>query len=333
MSKSVKNIIQYAIILGIGGVFLFYVFNGIDWSDQLQRIKSANPYWLTLGMSISLLSHWFRAYRATMLYDALNYKISTKNSIYAVLIGYLVNYFIPRAGEVSRCAALSKTDGIPMEKSLGSVVTERVVDMFILLIILLVIVVLQIDLIKQFVESYSGLNEQSASNGTLKFVILGVIVGGLAAVYFFRKRISGFPLVQRFILLLKGFGEGLLSIKDVKNPILFVILSILIWVGYILMMYFCLFALESTANLSFVDCLTVFAIGTIGVVLPAPGAGAGTYHFFVMQSLLLFGVQKEDGIAYATLVHGTQMVFLIVFGLIASFIVFLQKKNIGNEQV
>jgi uncharacterized membrane protein YbhN (UPF0104 family) len=84
LSKSVKNIIQYAIILGIGGVFLFYVFNGIDWSDQLQRIKSANPYWLTLGMSISLLSHWFRAYRATMLYDALNYKISTKNSIYAV---------------------------------------------------------------------------------------------------------------------------------------------------------------------------------------------------------------------------------------------------------
>ena len=134
--------------MGIGGVFLFYVFNGIDWSDQLQRIKSANPYWLTLGMGISLLSHWFRAYRATMLYDALNYKISTKNSFYAVLIGYLVNYFIPRAGEVSRCASLSKTNGIPMEKSLGSVVTERVVDMFILLIILLVIVVLQIELIK-----------------------------------------------------------------------------------------------------------------------------------------------------------------------------------------
>jgi hypothetical protein len=98
-------------------------------------------------------------------------------------------------------------------------------------------------------------------------------------------------------------------------------------------MYFCLFALEATASLSFVDCLTVFAIGTIGVVLPAPGAGAGTYHFFVMQSLLLFGVQKEDGIAYATLVHGTQMVFLIAFGLIASFIVFLQKKDTVNEQV
>ena len=333
MSKSVKNIIQYAIILGIGGVFLFYVFNGIDWSDQLQRIKSANPYWLTLGMSISLLSHWFRAYRATMLYDALNYKISTKNSFYAVLIGYLGNYIIPRAGEVSRCVALSKTDEIPMEKSLASVVTERVVDMVILLIILIIIVILQFDLILQFLEPYDNLFAQFVGTSSIKFIVLGVFIAVLALIYIMRKRISGFPLVQRIIVLLKGFAEGLLSIKHVKNPALFILLSIFIWVGYIFMMYFCLFALEATASLSFVDCLTVFAIGTIGVVLPAPAAGAGTYHTFVMQSLLLFGVQKEDGIAYATLVHGTQMVFLIAFGLIASFIVFLQKKNIGNEQV
>jgi glycosyltransferase 2 family protein len=333
LSKSVKNIIQYAIILLIGGVFLFYVFNGIDWSDQLLRIKSANPYWLTLGMSISLLSHWFRAYRATMLYDALNYKISTKNSFYAVLIGYLGNYIIPRAGEVSRCVALSKTDEIPMEKSLASVVTERVVDMVILLIILITIVILQFDLILQFLEPYDNLFAQFVGTSSIKFIVLGVFIAVLALIYIMRKKISGFPLVQRIIVLLKGFAEGLLSIKHVKNPALFILLSIFIWVGYIFMMYFCLFALEATANLSFVDCLTVFAIGTIGVVLPAPAAGAGTYHTFVMQSLLLFGVQKEDGIAYATLVHGTQMVFLIAFGLIASFIVFLQKKNTVNEQV
>jgi uncharacterized protein (TIRG00374 family) len=268
-----------------------------------------------------------------MLYDALNYKISTKNSFYAVLIGYLGNYIIPRAGEVSRCVSLSKTDEIPMEKSLASVVTERVVDMVLLLIILILILILQFDLIQQFLEPYDNLFAQFVGTSFIKFIILGLFVAVLVLIYVMRKRISGFPLVQRIIILLKGFAEGLLSIKNVKNPALFILLSILIWVGYIFMMYFCLFALEATANLSFVDCLTVFAIGTIGVVLPAPAAGAGTYHTFVMQSLLLFGVQKEDGIAYATLVHGTQMVFLIAFGLIASFIVFLQKKNKVDEQV
>ena len=93
------------------------------------------------------------------------------------------------------------------------------------------------------------------------------------------------------------------------------------------MMYFCLFALESTAYLSFTDCLVVFAIGTIGIVLPAPGAGAGTYHFFVMQSLLLFGVAKEDGIAYATMVHGVQMIVLLVIGAIASMLVIAKQKQ------
>jgi hypothetical protein len=333
LSKSLKNIIQYVVILAIGILFLSYVFNGIDWTDQLRRMKSANPYWLALGMGISLLSHWIRAYRGILLYQALGYKTSSKNSFYAVLIGYMMNYFIPRAGEVSRCASLSKTDGIPMEKSLGSVVTERVVDIFILLVILLVIFILQIDLIKQFLESYSVLNPSSNSGNTLKWIILGLGSIGLLVVYIFRKKITAFPLVQRFIILLKGFAEGLLSIKNVQNPFLFIVLSILIWVGYILMMYFCLFALDATAELSFINCLTIFAIGTIGVVLPAPGAGAGTYHFFVMQALLLFGVQKEDGIAYATLVHGTQMVFLIFIGLIASLLVVLQKKNDSNEQV
>ncbi|MFY8020424.1 MAG: lysylphosphatidylglycerol synthase transmembrane domain-containing protein [Bacteroidia bacterium] len=331
MSKTVKNIVQYAIILAIGILFLSYVFNGIDWNDQLSRMKSANPYWLALGMAVSLLSHWFRAYRGILLYDALGYKTSSKNSFYAVLIGYMANYFIPRAGEVSRCASLSKTDGIPMEKSLGTVVTERVVDMFILLLILLVIFVLQIDLIKQFLESYPILNENSQGSSIIKWFALVVILLGFLAAYIFRKRISGFPLVQRIVLLLKGFAEGLLSIKNVRSPFLFILLSVLIWMGYIFMMYTCLFALEATSNLSFVDCLTVFAIGTIGIVLPAPGAGAGTYHFFVMQSLLLFGVQKEDGIAYATLVHGTQMVFLIAAGLIAVLMVFLQKKKKVNE--
>jgi glycosyltransferase 2 family protein len=97
-------------------------------------------------------------------------------------------------------------------------------------------------------------------------------------------------------------------------------------------MYVCLFSLEATSHLNFVDCLTVFAIGTIGVVLPAPGAGAGTYHFFVMQSLLLYGVSKEDGIAYATMVHGIQMIVLLILGAIASIIVMGKQKNKMNEQ-
>lgn len=295
---------------------------------------AANYNWLALGVVISMISHWIRAYRATLLYDAMHFKVSTTNSFYAVLIGYMMNYIIPRAGEVSRCAAISKTDDVPVEKSLGSVVTERLVDMVILLAILGIIFLLQFDMISTFISDALKSNTQDTNAQSIpwKWIALASFGGIGLLLFLLRKRLVQSSLFARIFSLIQGFGDGLLSIRHVKKPFLFIVLSVLIWVGYILMMYFCLFSMESTSHLSIVDCLTVFAIGTIGVVLPAPGAGAGTYHFFVMQSLLLFGVAKEDGIAYATMVHGIQMVILIILGAIASLIVLGKQKNKENEQ-
>jgi uncharacterized membrane protein YbhN (UPF0104 family) len=247
----------------------------------------------------------------------------------------MMNYIIPRAGEVSRCAALSKTDDVPVEKSLGSVVTERLVDMVILVLILGTIFLLQINIITEFIgKALNSGNSETQNNGfPWKWIALAAlsIIGIL--IFTLRKKLVKSALFARIFVMIQGFGDGLLSIRHVKKPFLFVVLSLLIWVGYILMMYVCLFAMDSTAHLSLVDCLTVFAIGTIGVVLPAPGAGAGTYHFFVMQSLLLFGVAKEDGIAYATMVHGIQMIVLLILGAVASLLVIGKQKQKLNEQV
>lgn len=329
-----KKFIQYGIILAIGAGFLFFVFKDTNWNELFSKMASAKISWLLVGVLISIISHWIRAYRATQLYEALHFKISTTHSFYAVLVGYMMNYIIPRAGEISRCAALSKTDDVPVEKSLGTVVTERIVDMALLVIILGVIFLMQFDLISNFItETVSSADGSSSNDGmSWKSIVLGIFVLFGIVIFAMRKRLVQTKLFLRIFELIQGFGDGLLSIRHVRNPVQFVLLSIAIWVGYILMMYFCLFAMESTSHLSFADCLIVFAIGTIGVVLPAPGAGAGTYHFFVMQSLLLFGVAKEDGIAYATMVHGIQMIVLLILGAIASVLVVAQQKKKINEQ-
>lgn len=329
-----KKFIQYGIILAIGAGFLFFVFKDTNWNELFSKMASAKISWLLVGVLISIVSHWIRAYRATQLYEALHFKISTTHSFYAVLVGYMMNYIIPRAGEISRCAALSKTDDVPVEKSLGTVVTERIVDMALLVIILGVIFLMQFDLISNFItETVSSADGSSSNDGmSWKSIVLGIFVLFGIVIFAMRKRLVQTKLFLRIFELIQGFGDGLLSIRHVRNPVQFVLLSIAIWVGYILMMYFCLFAMESTSHLSFADCLIVFAIGTIGVVLPAPGAGAGTYHFFVMQSLLLFGVAKEDGIAYATMVHGIQMIVLLILGAIASVLVVAQQKKKINEQ-
>jgi len=323
-----KKVIQYFVILLVGGGFMYYVFKDQNWAELWQKIATANLWWLSLGLLVSLLSHWLRGYRAVMMYDAMNYKIKTNNSFYAVLIGYMMNYFIPRAGEVARCASLNKSDNLPVEKSLGSVVTERIFDVIIMLFLLGLVFLIQFNLIWDFIQNALANNKAQAATNSfpIKWILLVFILLMVALVFILRNKIKSHPIFSKILGVLKGFSDGLLSIKHVKRPYLFVFLSISIWTCYILMMYFCFFALQSTQHLNFAACLTVFAIGSIGVALPAPGAGAGTYHYFISQSLLLFGVATVDGVAYATMVHGAQMVLLIVLGSISSLILFFQKK-------
>lgn len=276
-------------------------------------------------MGISILSHYLRAIRARLLYEPIGYKVSNANSFYAVLIGYMMNYIIPRAGEVSRCAVLTKTNNMPLEKSVGTVVTERLVDLILLFLILILVFALRFDLLYTYLTDNFG--NHINSNPTLKITLIAIFIASFAFVWFKRHSLASKPVFIKLVNFLRGFTEGLLSIKRVNQPVLFVALSLGIWVCYILMMYLCLFSLESTSLLTFTDCLVVFAMGTIGVVIPAPGAGAGTYHFAVMQSLLWFGVPKTDGIAYATIVHGVQMILLISLGLLSSLALFLNQKK------
>jgi uncharacterized protein (TIRG00374 family) len=333
VSEKTKKNLLLALIMLVGIIFTLYAFRDVNINDVVTKISNANLGWLILGMGISLASHWLRAYRATLLYEAMHFEVSVKNSFLAVLIGYMMNYFIPRAGEVSRTAAISKSDNVPLEKGLGSVVTERIVDMVLLLIILGIIFLFQFDLIYGFVEQILRSNASEEKSGLpIKRILLGAVAIASVLLFLLRKKLVQTKLFERVFSVLQGFADGLLSIRHLKKPYLFIGLSVLIWIGYILMMYFCLFSMEPTSHLLFIDCLTVFAIGTIGIVLPAPGAGAGTFHFFIMQSLLLFGVSKEDGLAYATLVHGAQMILLIGLGLIASALIFTQQNKV-NEQV
>lgn len=329
MNPKLKSFIQYSIIILIGVVSLYYVYSGTDWSDLWDKIIHTNYFWITIGMLISLLSHFLRGYRAVMLYDALNYKVSVKYSFYAVMIGYMMNTLIPRSGEVSRCASLVKTNDVPIEKSLGTVVTERIFDMLILILILAFVFFMQFDVLTKYIQNSNSSSVQSTSSGiNLKLILILASVVVVGIFFLVRKKLADNPLFKKVVDLVKGFGEGLMSVRQVKNPMLFIFLTVSIWACYILMMYFCLFAMKSTENLGFMQCLTVFAIGAIGVVIPAPGGG--TYVAAIIQSLLFYGVAKEDGRAYATVVQGIQMMLLLVVGAICSYLVLaMHKKKIA----
>lgn len=321
-----KKAVQYLIIFAIGAGFLYVGFQGKNIDEIWTKIRESNPLWLFVGLGISIFSHFIRAWRATQFYSALGYKVGNTNSFLAVLISYMMNYFIPRAGEVSRCAVLKKTDDVPVEKSLGTVVAERTFDMILLLLILGLVFVLQFELLFSYIQgNLQGSGQQSSH--TIVYFLLAIVFLFFLVAWFTRKSWLSHPFITKIRTILLGFADGLLSFRRLPNPLLFLAQSVAIWICYILMMYFCLFAMPATADLSFSACLTVFAIGTIGVVIPAPGAGAGTYHYAIMQSLLLFGVAANDGIAYATLVHGAQMLILIALGALSSLLVVVRTKK------
>ncbi|MFN4083451.1 MAG: lysylphosphatidylglycerol synthase transmembrane domain-containing protein [Bacteroidia bacterium] len=323
-----KKAIQYLITFAIGGAFLYFVFKDTKWNEIYNKIQHANYFYIALGMFVSIISHYLRAVRAIYLYQPLGFTIQQKNSFYAVMVGYMMNYIIPRAGEVSRCAVLAKTNHMPIEKSLGTVVTERLVDLFLLALILMVIVFGRFELLYDYIKQNIGGKSGTQNINFVKPIIALVLLGIAIFLWMSRKKLKGHPFFNRLVNIVKGFIEGLLSIKKVKSPLAFIALSVGIWVCYILMMYICLFSMESTSQLNFMDCLVVFAMGTIGIIIPAPGAGAGTYHFAIMTALTWFGVSKDDGIAYATIVHGVQMILLIVLGAIASVLVLAQQKKL-----
>jgi uncharacterized protein (TIRG00374 family) len=256
-----------------------------------------------------------------------------KKTFSAVMVGYLVNYAIPRAGEVARCALLMRTDKIPVEKSLGTVVLERIFDFIILGLLVMATFIFQFDLIMEIYERLKG-NSSSGSGQTsiIKYILLaGVLLGGivLALFFIFRNKIKSTAIYIKIETMLLGFWTGMKSISQVKNKLLFIFYSLGIWFCYLMMMYFSFKGLHATEALGMNEALLVLVASTFGMVMPVPG-GTGPFHYFTRESLILFGVSAIDGTSYATIVHGAQLLMFATVGSIC-FLILRSEEKKTNE--
>ena len=133
------------------GVFLiWYSLSKLSFDDLVTYFKNADYAWIFLAMLMGLLSHLSRAYRWLYQLEPLGYNVKLGNSIMAVFATYLINYTIPRAGEVARASILTNYEGVPFEKSFGTIVAERIADLIVMIGIISVTLFLQFDFIYQF---------------------------------------------------------------------------------------------------------------------------------------------------------------------------------------
>jgi hypothetical protein len=296
---------------------------GIDPAGKslLQKILSsfqeAKLFILFIVLFCFMISNISRALRWRMLLDPIAGKTSLVNAFSSIMAAYMVNLGIPRSGEFVRAGLMSKYEDIPPEKVMGTIVTDRVIDVLCLLI------VIGLALLFSFQDMYSFFQENSGveSDVSLLFVLIGLALLGIVflyVVYRYRARIFQSRLGKKVLNIILGFAEGLKTIFKLKRPMVFIIHSLVIWVMYYLMTYLSFFAIAPTSHLSPVAGLVVFVFGTLGFVFPAPG-GMGSYQYLVSEALTkLYGLNIGDASSFANIVFFAVTIFgNIIFGIIS----------------
>jgi hypothetical protein len=161
--------------------------------------------------------------------------------------------------------------------------------------------------------------------------IIALVVLTIMVVLFFvvRKFLSDkndSPLKIKIRGVLKEIASGFKSVLRMKKTGWFIFHTIFIWFIYFLMSWVCFFCLEATSHLDIKAGLFILVVGGLGMSAPVQG-GIGAFHYIVSQGLQLFGVSSTDGIVYATLVHTTQTLVVIVTGLFGMLMLFLVRKK------
>ncbi|MBY0435786.1 MAG: flippase-like domain-containing protein [Cyclobacteriaceae bacterium] len=318
MSKSVRTVLQYIVMLALTAGLLWLSLRGLNVGEGGNKAefiwrawKEADKFYLIMMAVVAFASHVLRAERWKMMLVPTGNHIKLSNSFFSLMIGYLVNLAIPRGGEFSRCYNLYKLEDTPVEVSFGTVVVERLIDVLCLLVIILLAFLAEWDKLMAFLESLGiGKQRDGFSVPPIVFVgLAGIIVIGVL-IFLFRKN-------EKLKKLFLGFKEGLLSVFQLKNTWLFVFYSIAIWLLYFLMSYCVIEAFETTNELGFGAVLVLFALGAIAMAAPLPG-GAGSYHTIVPLGLvMLYALPQADAIAFVFIFHAWQTLTMIVGGVVS----------------
>ncbi len=236
------------------------------------------------------------------------------------MIGYLVNSLVPRLGEVTRCGIINRTDKVPVAFSFGTVITERVIDLMMLLMITVATLLLQFDLLRgEFIWVKDSVISMVTSNWWV--LAIASILGAIGIYLIFFSRLSEkINLIQKIKAFINQLLEGILSLRKLKNQKGFWSATIGIWVLYFLMLYVITFGSEMTKDLGVLAGMSILVMGSFGMAAPLPN-GVGSFHAFVAGILVLYGIDSEDGKIFALILHTSQYLTVLLFGSISLILV------------
>lgn len=331
MKKQLGNILKFIISLGIGVGLVFWSLKGIT-AEQKQMIfdsfKRANYFWLFLLMFFGLASNFFRAQRWRLLLKPLGYSPNYWNTFSAVMIMFFANLAFPRLGEVLRCSILAKYEKVPVEKSIGTMVLERVIDLVCILILGGLILLLEYQRYFQFFKDlFFGKKATTTTEpNTLKMIVFIAIAVVIVAGIIYMLKKHGIDKLMVFIKdKFLGLWQGIISIKDLDKKWEFLFHTFAIWICYILMPYFGFKCLEETANLGWTAAMAAVFFG--GFAMVATQGGIGVFQIVIQKILTTYGIASIIGLSYGWISWSVQNLSVVVAGIFSLICLAMFNKN------
>jgi len=333
MKRFLTTVIKTVVPLGLG-IYLFWVFfaNMSQTAKAIffKAIQEANYGIILISLIGGFIAYLSRAYRWKYVLEPLGYQTKFWNRYHAIMIGYVVNLTIPRAGEASRSAILQRSDNVPFSVSFGTIIAERAVDLVLLGTIALVTAftcAADFEAIRDLIQQRFGVSTNNSSGfGNLVWIALTFLL--LLVVFILYK----YPTIRvKVFAFLQSILSGVLSIFKSKNPSGYIFHSLLIWVLYVGMFWVTFFALKQTSALPISAVLLGFIAGSVGVMFT--NGGMGLYPLLIGLVISYYLGQTEESLALGNalgmLIWCTQTFLMIILGLIS--LALLPKKH-GHGQ-
>lgn len=314
--KIIKGILQIGGSVLLAILILYWMYRDFEWTEFEDAVsEQMNWMWMLLSMPFGILAQVFRGLRWRQTLRPLGENPRLHTCINAVFLSYAASLVVPRIGEVLRCGVLNRKEGISFPKSVGTVVTERIIDSLIILLLAAFGVLAQMPLFVSFVKetgmNLSALVQKFTHAGYFVTIVCGLLVLGLFLILIWKL-----ALFSKTKGVLKNLYEGIMSLRYVKCKSLFVGYSLAIWLSYYLHFYLTFFCFPETSGLSSMAALVAFVVGSFAVLVPTPN-GAGPWHFAVKTILVLYGVGAKSAVIFVLVVHTLQTMLVLLLGLYA----------------
>ncbi len=334
--KFLIQALKFTGFLAAGLFLLWLAFRKVDIRSLAGNLREANYYWLLLSLLFSLAAFMLRTRRWQLLIHPLGDRPSFWNTFHSLMIGYMANLALPRIGEITRCVVLGRKEKIAVDRLVGTVIVERTIDFFSVLVFLVVIVLFSSSLLREFLKEsiFIPFREKVFSATSFSWIFWTFLAFSSLIILFtlirYRRDLKQLRFFKKMFEIIRGVIDGLKTITGLQRKWEFVLTTILIWISYALMTWVVVFCLESTSHVSFWDSLVLLVVGGLAMSVPVQG-GFGAFHYAISRVLIIMqGVSLEDGLTYALLSHESQIIFEIVVGLLSLYLIYGRKSNTGT---